>query len=410
MNKLEEICKKFSSLKNILNESNIQQLCKQPYKSLAQEMKKLNKDDSSSTNKLDLNTKKNQINSNLKKSDNCYKNLLISLASSEKLHKENNNKNNDKNNNINSSPNIERSRSPSINEGDDDSKITNKEKEKEKNFDILDKEITNELKSKIIPLNEDEENNESSNNISKPNKNTNKEKTNKNISFYIIDKTDKNLNINEKITEFLDKYDDKLSSMSKNISQMKLVDNFFYKSKESLLIKYIVDNNIINIDTIKKIIHLCFNVLSKVFSILIKEPENKINSYFNDISDIINMQLNFIKLIKAFIKNNGDNMDVTFLKEMKNIANYCLYVIIIKKYNYEYMNEIENKKEIEKKIEFFRDYKKYFKIINKIKPIFKENNLFMKHFMVQPSMINFIDLLEMNRKIINFQLNVNFKM
>ena len=410
MNKLEEICKKFSSLKNILNESDIQQLCQQPYKSLAQEMKKLNKDDSSSTNKLDLNTKKNQINSNLKKSDNCYKNLLISLASSEKLHKENNNKNNDKNNNINSSPNIERSRSPSINEGDDDSKITNKEKEKEKNFDILDKEITNELKSKIIPLNEDEENNESSNNISKPNKNTNKEKTNKNISFYIIDKTDKNLNINEKITEFLDKYDDKLSSMSKNISQMKLVDNFFYKSKESLLIKYIVDNNIINIDTIKKIIHLCFNVLSKVFSILIKEPENKINSYFNDISDIINMQLNFIKLIKAFIKNNSDNMDVTFLKEMKNIANYCLYVIIIKKYNYEYMNEIENKKEIEKKIEFFRDYKKYFKIINKIKPIFKENNLFMKHFMVQPSMINFIDLLEMNRKIINFQLNVNFKM
>jgi len=409
MNKLEEICKKFSSLKNNLNESDIQQLCQQPYKSLVQEMKKLNKDDSSSINKSDLNTKNNQINSNLKKADNCYKNLLISLASSEKLHKENNNnKNKEKNNNINNSPNIERSRSPSINEGDDDSKITNKEKEKEKNFDILDKELTNEFKTKIIPLNEDEdENNESSNNINKSNKN---HKTNKNISFYIIDKTDKNLNINEKITEFLDKYDDKLSSMSKNISQMKLVDNFFYKSKESLLIKYIVDNNIINIDTIKKIIHLCFNVLSKVFSTLIKEPENKINSYFNDISDIINMQLNFIKLIKDFIKNNDDNVDVTFLKEMKNIANYCLYVIIIKKYNYEYMNEIENKNENEKKIEFFRDYKKYFKIINKIKPIFKENNLFMKHFMVQPNMISFIDLLEMNRKIINFQLNVNFKM
>ena len=192
--------------------------------------------------------------------------------------------------------------------------------------------------------------------------------------------------------------------------QMKLVDNFFYKSKESLLVKYIVDNNIINIDTIKKIIHLCFNVLSKVFSTLIKEPENKINSYFNDIADIINMQLNFIKLIKAFIKNNGDNVDVSFLKEMKNIANYCLYVIIVKKYNYEYMDEIENKKENEKKFEFFRDYMKYFKIINKIKPIFKDNNLFMKHFMVQPSMISFMDLFEMNRKIINFQLNVNFKM
>ena len=122
------------------------------------------------------------------------------------------------------------------------------------------------------------------------------------------------------------------------------------------------------------------------------------------------MILNFIKLIKTFIKNNGDNVDVTFLKEMKNIGNYCLYVLIIKKYNYEYMSEIENKKENEKKVDFFRHYMKYFKIINKIKPNFKENNLFMKHFMVQPSMISSIDLLEMNRKIINFQLNVNYKM
>ena len=414
MNKLEEICKKFSSLKNILNESDIQQLCQKPYKSLAQEMKKINKDDSSSNNKLDSNSKNNQINSNLKKTDNPYKNLLISLSSSEKLHKEHNNtKNNDKNkNNIPSSPKIERASSPSINEEEDDSKIINKDKsEKEKNFDVFEKEITNEFKSKTIPLKEDEEENiETSSYMNKSNKNTNKEKSNKNISFYIIDKTDKNLNINEKITEFLEKYDDKLSLMSKNMPQMKLVDNFFYKSKESLLVKYIVDNNIINIDTIKKIIHLCFNVLSKVFSTLIKEPENKINSYFNDIADIINMQLNFIKLIKAFIKNNGDNVDVSFLKEMKNIANYCLYVIVVKKYNYEYMDEIENKKENEKKFEFFRDYMKYFKIINKIKPIFKDNNLFMKHFMVQPSMISFMDLFEMNRKIINFQLNVNFKM
>ena len=94
---------------------------------------------------------------------------------------------------------------------------------------------------------------------------------------------------------------------------------------------------------------------------------------------------------------------------MKNIGNYCLYVMIIKKYNYENMIEIESKKENDKKIQFFKDYLKYFKIVNKIKPIFKDNSLFMKHFMVQPSMISFIDILEMNRKIINFQLNVNFK-
>ena len=122
------------------------------------------------------------------------------------------------------------------------------------------------------------------------------------------------------------------------------------------------------------------------------------------------MILNNIKLIKKFIKNNSDNVDVTFLKEMKNIGNYCLYVIIIKKYNYEYMADIESKNENEKKIEFFKNYMKYFKIINKIKPIFKENTLFMKHFMVQPSMIGFLDIIEMNRKIINFQLNVNYKM
>ena len=73
------------------------------------------------------------------------------------------------------------------------------------------------------------------------------------------------------------------------------------------------------------------------------------------------------------------------------------------------MNEIENKKETEKKINFFSDYMKYFKIINKIKNIFKDNNMFIKHFMVQPNMITFIYLLDMNRKIINFQLNVNFK-
>ena len=162
-------------------------------------------------------------------------------------------------------------------------------------------------------------------------------------------------------------------------------------------------------DTIKKIIHLIFNVLSKIFSTLIKESENKIKSLFNNIIDIIEIILEFIKLIKKFIINNSDNVDITFLKEMKNIANYCLYTMIIKSYNYEYMSDIENKKENEKKVKFFGDYMKYFKIIKKLKPIFKDNNLFMKHFMIQPSMITFIDLFEMNRKIINFQLNVNYK-
>ena len=83
--------------------------------------------------------------------------------------------------------------------------------------------------------------------------------------------------------------------------------------------------------------------------------------------------------------------------------------MVIKKYNYEYMIEIENKKDNDKKNMFFMEYMKYLKIVKKIKNIFKDNSLFMKHFLVQPNMINFIDLLEMNRKIINFQLNVNYK-
>ena len=408
MNKLEEICQKFSSLKNLLNKSEIDQLCHHSFKSISKEIKRYSKDDTSSMN-LELNTKNNPINTHLNKSnsknDDYFKNLLISLESSKKEPKNNNNDKHIKNNN--ESPKIEKSRSPSINNGDDSPKIL---KEKE-NLETFEKEEYNEIKEKTIPLKEDEEEYiETSSYKNKVNKTWNKTKSNKNISFYIIDKTDKNLNINVKIKEFLNNYDDKISSLSKTITQMKPVDDFYYKSKESLLIKYIVDSNIINMDTIKKIIHLCFNVLSKIFSAFIKETENKINSLYNDIVDIIKMILSFIKLLKTFIKNNGDNVDVTFLKEMKNIGNYCLYVLIIKKYNYEYMSEIENKKENEKKVDFFRHYMKYFKIINKIKPNFKENNLFMKHFMVQPSMISFIDLLEMNRKIINFQLNVNYKM
>ena len=402
MKKLEEICQKFSSLKNILNESNIEHICHRPYNSLSKEIKGMAKEDSSSNNLTEIH-KNNPINPNSGKSnnknDNCFKNLLISLESSKKTQKNTLN--------INKSAKTDRSRSPSINKEDDSPKIVNNGENK----NILEDEMNNEIKSKIIPLNEDEEeNNESSSYKIKSNKNLEKIKSNKNISFYIIDKTDKNLNISEKIREFLSIYDDKLTSMSKSIPQIKLVDNFFYKSKESLLMKYIFDNNIINIDTIKKLIHLCFNVLSKIFSVFTKETENKINSSLNDITDIITLILNYIKIIKNFINNNSDNVDVTFLKEMKNIGNYCLYVIIIKKYNYEYMADIESKNENEKKIEFFKNYMKYFKIINKIKPIFKDNTLFMKHFMVQPSMIGFLDIIEMNRKIINFQLNVNYKM
>ena len=400
MKKVEDICQKFTSLKRLLNESNILKLCNQPFKSIYNEIQKESKEDVSSQN-LSLKEKNNLIKLNIDESNNkaedYFKNLLISLESSKKEPKSPNKDKAINSNNIKKSPKIERSRSPSINNDND-------------NRDKLEKEILNEIKGKTMALNEDEEeNNESSSYKIKINNNFIKQKSNKNISFYIIDKIDKHLNISEKISEFLNDYDDKITLISKTIPQMKVVDDFYYKSKESLLVKYIIDNNLLNMDTIKKIIHLIFNVLSKIFSTLIKESENKIKSLFNNIIDIIEIILEFIKLIKKFIINNSDNVDITFLKEMKNIANYCLYTMIIKRYNYEYMSDIENKKENEKKIKFFGDYMKYFKIIKKLKPIFKDNNLFMKHFMIQPSMITFIDLFEMNRKIINFQLNVNYK-
>ena len=398
MNKLEEICQKFSALKKLLNKSDIDQLCHHPFKSLSKEIKRYSKDDSSSMN-LGLNMKNNPVNTYFNKSNNkndeYYKNLLISLESAKKEPKSNDKhiKNNSQ------SPKMEKSRSPSINNNEDASPKIIKEKD---NLEALEKEIFNEIKEKTIPLKEDEEENiETACNKNKINTTLSKTKTNKNISFYIIDKTDKNLNINQKIKEFLNSYEDKISLLLKSIPKMKSVDDYYYQNKESILIKYILDSKIINMDTIKKIIYLFFNALSKIFSALIKETETKINSLYNDIIDIIKIILNFIKILKTFIIHNGDDVDITFLKEMKIIGNYCVYVLIIKKYNYEYMSEIENKKEIEKKNNFFMDYMKYFKIINKIKYIFKDNIFIMKHFMVQPSMITFIDLLDMNRKIIN---------
>ena len=398
MNKLEEICQKFSALKKLLNKSDIDQLCHHPFKSLSKEIKRYSKDDSSSMN-LGLNMKNNPVNTYFNKSNNkndeYYKNLLISLESAKKEPKSNDKhiKNNSQ------SPKMEKSRSPSINNNEDASPKIIKEKD---NLEALEKEIFNEIKEKTIPLKEDEEENiETACNKNKINTTLSKTKTNKNISFYIIDKTDKNLNINQKIKEFLNSYEDKISLLLKSIPKMKSVDDYYYQNKESILIKYILDSKIINMETIKKIIYLFFNALSKIFSALIKETETKINSLYNDIIDIIKIILNFIKILKTFIIHNGDDVDITFLKEMKIIGNYCVYVLIIKKYNYEYMSEIENKKEIEKKNNFFMDYMKYFKIINKIKYIFKDNIFIMKHFMVQPSMITFIDLLDMNRKIIN---------
>ena len=140
-----------------------------------------------------------------------------------------------------------------------------------------------------------------------------------------------------------------------------------------------------------------------------KETENTCILCLNNIFDIINLVIDYIKTIKKFIKNNNNNIDILFLKDIKIIGNYCIYVLYIKKYNYEYMLEVQNKKENDKIKTFFNNYLKYFKTVNKIKIILKDNNMFIKHFAIQPTMISYVDLFEMNRKIINYQLNVNYK-
>ena len=64
------------------------------------------------------------------------------------------------------------------------------------------------------------------------------------------------------------------------------------------------------------------------------------------------------------------------------------------------MSQVQNKKEIDKINIFFNDYLNYFKTVKKLKVILKDNN---------PTMLSFIDLFEMNRKIINYQLNAYYK-
>jgi hypothetical protein len=90
MNKLEEICKKFISLKKQLKKSDIDELCYLPFKSLLYELKNLSNVNSSSKNLNEI-IKNNSINTYDKKSNNknneFYKNLLISLDSSKKEQK-----------------------------------------------------------------------------------------------------------------------------------------------------------------------------------------------------------------------------------------------------------------------------------------------------------------------------------
>ena len=421
MNKLEEITKKFVLLKNKLDKSDILFLCNHSFRSLAGGINGLYKVQSSPNNtnsnnqtiekKTKTETKINISNFKPKPEMNnkneYLKNFLTTLESTKK------NPKNDKNKTQIKKNNKSKSVTPSIKEQSDNSPtiFNDDENHINKNEDLDSKSKTN----KLIPLNEDEDEDEDENTYSINNNNkkqlniNSKKQKNKIVSINIIDKNDKNFNIKEKIIEKFSQFDSIISGLTKDLQKMNSIEAFYNEQKQKIISVNLVDTNIIHIEAIKKIIHLFFNTLSKIFNFLAKETENICNLYLNKIFDIIILIIDFVKQIIKFIKNNNNSVDVLFIKNIKLIGNYCLYVLYIKKYNYEYMLDIQKRKDDNKINEFFNKYMKYLKITKKTKNILKDNDIFTKHFMVQPNMISIIDLFEMNRKIINYQLNVNFK-
>ena len=423
MNKLEEICQKFLLLKKKLDKEDYNFLCNHSFKSLKCGFKGLYKESNlqtnnntkNNTNEKEIKTKPKKIDSNSKKNNNkeCLQNLLFSLEmtktkskseiNSNKIKKKETNNNKDKS----TSPNInDMSNSPSI-VNDEENHINNIKDEDNKSIKI---------NSNLISLNEEDDEQTSKNNNDKKNKNLNSKLDSKiqkkigNNNFYInlIDKDNKDFNLREKILDNFSSYSKILSKLTEILPKINEVENFFNQNKEKMISNELKNINIVYIKSIKKFIHLYFNTLSKIFNSLSKGTENDCNFCLHVVLDLITLIINFIKLIKKFIKNNNENIDITFLKDIKSIGKYCMYVLVLKKNDYEYMIEVENKKDIKKVNEFFNNYLNYFKSVHKLQNIFKENTTLIKHFMIQPTMVSFIDLVEMNKKIINYQLNINF--
>ena len=423
MNKLEEICQKFLLLKKKLDKEDYNFLCNHSFKSLKCGFKGLYKESNlqtnnntkNNTNEKEIKTKPKKIDSNSKKNNNkeCLQNLLFSLEMTKTKSKSEINSNKIKK--IEKNNNKDKSTSPNINDMSNSPSIVNDEENHINNIKDEDNKSI-KINSNLISLNEEDDEQTSKNNNDKKNKNLNSKLDSKiqkktgNNNFYInlIDKDNKDFNLREKILDNFSSYSKILSKLTEILPKINEVENFFNQNKEKMISNELKNINIVYIKSIKKFIHLYFNTLSKIFNSLSKGTENDCNFCLNVVLDLITLIINFIKLIKKFIKNNNENIDITFLKDIKSIGKYCMYVLVLKKNDYEYMIEVENKKDIKKVNEFFNNYLNYFKSVHKLQKIFKENTTLIKHFMIQPTMVSFIDLVEMNKKIINYQLNINF--
>ena len=409
MNKLEQICQNFILLKSHLDKSDITFLCNHSFRSITGAINGIYKKEYSK-NTIDKSNEKD-ININKSNNNDYLQNLLKNLESSKNKTKAEANANKLTNKTNKKNKNKSQTQTPSIKEVTDDSPtiVNDDENHINKNEDI-NAHIIKISNNNTIALNEEEDenkdknqlNNNISNNISKQN---NKKK----LYVNIIDKNDKNINLKEIIVENFSKFGENLTKLVKFVQKMTTIEMFYNELKEKIIKVDLVEENIIYIDSIKKITHLFFNILSKIFNFFTKETENICNLCLNNIFDIINLIIDFVGDAKKHIINNNDKVNVTFMKNIKIVGNYCKYVLFIKKYNYEYMIDIQNKMDSNEINKFFKIYTKYLKIVNKLKINLKENDMFVKHFMIQPSMVSFIDLFEMNRKIINYQLNLNFK-
>ena len=428
MNKLEEICQKFLLLKKKLDKEDYNFLCNHSFKSLKCGFKGLYKENhlqtnistKNNSNEKEIKTKPNKIDSNSKNNNNkeCFKNLLFSLEMTKTKSKSE--KNSNKNKKIEKTNDKDKSTSPNINDMSNSPSIVNDEENHANNINnTKDEDNKSNMNSNLISLNEEDDEQTNKNNSDKNNKNKNssskldskiQKKNSNNSNFYInlIDKDNKDFNLREKILDNFSNYSKILSKLTEILPKINEVENFFNQNKEKMISNDLKNINIVYIKSLKKFIHLYFNTLSKIFNSLSKGTENDCNFCLNVVLELITLIINFIKLIKKFIKNNNENVDISFLKDIKSIGKYCMYVLVLKKNDYEYMIEVENKKDIKKMNEFFNYYLNYFKNVHKLQKIFKENTTLIKHFMIQPNMVSFIDLVEMNKKIINYQLNINF--
>lgn len=379
MNKVKEICHKFLLLKKKLNKSELEMLTSQKSQSLISQLKSINNHSSNDVKKSEEKPKIDNIKNNSNKDylKNLF-NLSMKNSSSTKKTK---------------IPQKDMNESPEIineDEGGEDNLSKN---------------------NNTISLKEEDEDTKINNN----NKTRGnifidyKKKTNKNIFIYIYDKNDKTFNIRDKIIDNLNEYGNLLLKLSKNIPNITAIENFFQENKTKILSNDLNQDNIIYMDYVKSNIHLCFNTLSKIFGFFAKETENICTTYSNNIIEIISLIINLTQIIKKFLKNNADEVDLTFLNDIKSIGKYCKYVLILKSFNYEHMKKIQSTNDDNQKNFFFTTFLGYSKIVGKLKKIFKDNNMFIKHFMMQVNMLKYTDLFEMNRIIINYQLNTNFK-